>query len=67
MARNVGSADKTIRLILGIALGAWAFFGMGLGTTLSYIALAVGVILIATALMNFCPLFKIFGISTSKS
>jgi len=66
MTHNVGSADKTVRLILGICLGAWAFLGMGLGSTLSYIALAVGVILIATALMNFCPLFKIFGISTKK-
>lgn len=67
MLKNVGSADKTIRLLLGIALGAWTFLSMGLGSTLSYTALAVSVILIATALLNFCPIFKIFGISTSKS
>lgn len=67
MARNVGSADKPFRLILGIALGSWAFLGMGFGSTQSYIVLAIGAILITTALINFCPLFKIFGISTSKA
>lgn len=67
MTKNVGSLDKTIRLVLGIALAAWAFLGMGLASTMSYVALAVGVILIATALMNFCPLFRILGISTNKS
>lgn len=67
MIKNVGSLDKTIRLVLGIALGVWAVPGLAPGSTLSYVALAVGVILIATALMNFCPLFKMFGISTNKN
>lgn len=67
MTKNVGSADKTIRLILGIALAAWAILGAGFGSTLSYITLAAGVILIATGLLNFCPLFRIFGISTKRS
>lgn len=67
MVKNVGSIDKIVRLVLGFGLGAWALFGIGLGTTVSYIALAVGTILIATALMNFCPLFRILGISSHKS
>jgi TRAP-type uncharacterized transport system fused permease subunit len=67
MVQNVGSIDKVIRLVLGVCLGAWSVFGMGLGSTVSYIALAVGIVLIATALMNFCPLFRILGISTRKT
>ncbi len=66
MVKNVGSIDKIIRLVLGFGLGAWAILGLGLGSSMSYIALAVGVILIATALMNFCPLFRILGISSNK-
>ena len=67
MIQNVGSADKIIRLVLGVGLGAWVIAGIGQASTLSYVGLAVSVILIATALINFCPLFRIFGISTKKS
>lgn len=66
MTRNVGTVDKTIRLIAGLGLGAWVLFGAGLGSTLSGVGLGVSVILIATALINFCPLFKILGISSAK-
>ena len=66
MNKNVGSIDKVIRLVLGFGLAAWAVLGMGLGSIMSFIALAVGAILIATALMSFCPLFRILGISSRK-
>ena len=68
MGRNVGSVDKTIRLVVGIALLALAFLGLGgLSTTAGIVAAVVGVILLATGLLNFCPLFKIFGISSFRS
>ena len=67
MIQNVGSADKIIRLVQGVGLGTWVITGIGQASTLSYVGLAVSVILIATALINFCPLFRIFGISTKKS
>lgn len=68
--RNVGSIDKTIRLVVGVALLAWAFLGLGLPgivTTMGLVVAAVGVILIATGLLNFCPLFKIIGISSFRN
>lgn len=64
LSRNVGSVDKTIRLVAGVALAAWGFLGEGLSSTPGLIALIVGVVLIATGLINFCPLFKILGISS---
>jgi len=67
LARNVGSVDKVIRLVVGIALAAFAFLGAGLSTTMGIIALVVGVVLIATGLINFCPLFKILGISSLRT
>ena len=68
MGRNVGSVDKTIRLVAGIVLLALAFLGLGgLSTTAGIVAAVVGVILLATGLLNFCPLFKIFGISSFRS
>ena len=68
MGRNVGSVDKTIRLVAGIVLLALALLGLGgLSTTAGIVAAVVGVILLATGLLNFCPLFKIFGISSFRS
>jgi len=68
--KNVGSTDKMIRLVLGGALLAWAFLGLGLPgviSTLGLVVAAIGAILIATGLLNFCPLFKMFGISSIRS
>ena len=64
--RNVGSIDKTIRLIAGFALLAWSVLGTGLSGTAGIAAAVVGLVLLATGLINFCPLFKIFGISSFR-
>jgi len=66
--RNVGEIDKTIRYILGIALVALSFLVLGgISTTVGIVAAAVGAVLFVTGLFNFCPLFKIFGISSFRS
>ena len=68
MGRNVGSVDKTIRLIAGVALLAAAFLVLGgLSSTIGFVVAVVGVVLLATGLLNFCPLFKILGISSFSS
>ncbi len=66
-ARNVGSVDKTIRLVAGVALLAWGVLGAGLASTVGLISVIVGAILVATGAINFCPLFKILGISSFRS
>jgi len=66
LTSNVGSVDKVIRLVAGVALAGWGFLGAGLSTTVGLIALIVGVVLIATGLLNFCPLFRILGISSLR-
>ena len=65
MNRNVGSVDKIIRLIVGIGLVAFGILGAS-GSTLGIAAIIIGAVLIGTALINFCPLFKIFGISSFR-
>jgi len=66
LVRNVGTVDKTIRLVLGAAAAAWGVLMAGIGTTVGLVAVIVGAVLIATGLVNFCPLFRIFGISSAK-
>ena len=60
MIRNVGSTDKIIRLVVGIALVAWALLGTGSYHWIGWL----GVILIATALLGTCLLYIPLGIKT---
>lgn len=66
LVKNVGSVDKIIRLVVGALLALWGLLGAGLASTFGVLALIVGVVLIATGFMNFCPLFKILGISSIR-
>jgi hypothetical protein len=63
MKKNMGNADKVIRLIVAVALVALYYFGVISGT-LGIIGLVVAGIFVLTSLVNFCPLYSIFGIRT---
>ena len=68
MEHNVGKWDKTVRLGVGasfIIMGlpwANATFPSWVGPVL----LVLGAILLFTGAFGFCPLYKVFGISTAK-
>lgn len=69
MTANLGTIDRVFRLVVGIvSLAAPFFSGMalfesGIATALSVI---VGIVMVATSAMRFCPLYRIFGIRTCK-
>ncbi len=65
MEKNMGSADRYIRLTVA-ALIAILYFTNVITGTLAIIGLVVVGIFVLTSLINFCPLYKIFGISTCK-
>ncbi|MFH7587037.1 DUF2892 domain-containing protein [Oceanimonas smirnovii] len=58
MEKNVGSIDKVIRIVVGLALIAMVFVGPQ--TPWGWI----GVIPLITAFVNFCPLYKVLGIKS---
>ncbi len=66
MTTNENGIDRVIRVIIAIAavLGAWA---VGFGSVLGWVLLAVAAIMLITAATGFCPLYRVFGISTAKS
>jgi hypothetical protein len=66
MVKNVGTVDKVIRIVLGVALIALIFILQVPIKWGGLIMAVVGVILIATALMNWCPIFRVLGISSRK-
>lgn len=61
MVKNVNSIDQVIRIVLGIALIAMVFIGPQ--TPWGW----AGLILIATGAMNFCPIYRMLGMSTLKN
>lgn len=63
MKKNVGNADKLIRLILAVVFGALYFSGTVTGTP-GYVLLALGAIFVITSLVGFCPLYAIVGLNT---
>lgn len=66
MKKNVGTVDRAIRGIAGIA--AIAVYAMGmLQGTLAIVALVVGVVLIGTAVLSWCPPYALLGLSTRGS
>lgn len=62
MNTNVGSVDKIVRLVMALVLfslffvlpGDQKWFGL------------VGFVPLLTGLMNWCPLYTMFGINTCK-
>ena len=59
MIKNVGTPDKIFRLIAGVVI---AILGIMYQSWWGLIA----IIPIATAFMNFCPLYSIIKVSTCK-
>jgi len=67
---NVGKTDRIIRILLGLALIALPFLAkMPLwdNPATKWASIIVGVILVATALVRFCPLYRVIGASTCKA
>ncbi len=60
MKVNIGKTDRLIRVIAGLILVV-LFFVLEGGAR--YIGL-LGVVLLATSALNFCPIYAILGMST---
>ncbi len=63
MARNVGTLDRLVRLVLGI--GLLGLYG-ALDPPLRYLTL-LGLIPLGTALLGNCPIYTLLGFSTRRS
>ena len=61
MKQNVGGIDRTIRIIVGLALISLVFIGPQ--TVWGWI----GVVPLATAIIGWCPPYALLGISTCKT
>ncbi len=62
MSENIGTIDRSLRIVLSLALlisaydvltGVWV-----------WLAAAIGVVLLVTALIGICPAYSLLGVST---
>lgn len=66
MKTNVGKTDKLIRLLLALVGIVLYIFNVVSGT-FGIVVLVIAAVLILTALINFCPLYIVFGLNTCKN
>lgn len=60
MKANIGGIDKVLRIVVGLALLSIIFLVEGPGRWWGL----VGIVPLGTGLINFCPLYAIFGFNT---
>jgi hypothetical protein len=58
MKCNVGGIDRLLRVVVGLALIAWALTG---GPVWAW----VGVVPLVTGLIRVCPMYSMLGLNTS--
>ena len=63
MKKNMGTADRVIRIIIAAIVGVLYFTDLISGT-LGIILLVVAGVFVLTSFVSFCPLYAPFGIST---
>jgi hypothetical protein len=63
MKKNMGTADRIIRLIIAAIVGVLYFTGTISGT-LGVILLVLAGVFVLTSFISFCPLYAPFGISS---
>jgi len=63
MIKNMGVADRSIRILLAVVFAALFFTGTVTGV-FGYILLVAGGIFLATSVVSFCPLYKLIGTNT---
>lgn len=63
MKKNIGKSDKLIRLIIA-AIIVGLFYANVLSGTIGIVLVVVAIVFALTSLINFCPLYLIFGINT---
>lgn len=63
MKKNMGTADRIIRVIIAAIIGVLFYTGTISGT-LGIVLLVLAGVFVLTSVISFCPLYAPFGIKT---
>ncbi len=65
MATNESNLDRIVRAVVGIVVGGFAI-AVGISSAIGIVLIVVAAILLVTAAVGFCPLYRLLGIRTTK-
>lgn len=65
MKKNMGSIDKTVRILIALAI-VILFFTKIITGVLGIVLLVLAGIFVLTSLISICPLYFPFGINTNR-
>ena len=63
MNKNMGTADRIIRVIIAVVIAALYYTGTISGT-LGIVLIVLAAVFALTSLVSFCPLYAPFGLKT---
>jgi len=63
MSKNVGSIDRIVRIVIGLALIAGFFLNPEGSYRWLYL---IGIVPLVTGLMSSCLIYRLFGFSSNK-
>ncbi|MBK8519676.1 MAG: DUF2892 domain-containing protein [Chitinophagaceae bacterium] len=63
MKKNMGTADRIIRIILAAVI-AFLYYNKTITGTLGIVLLVLAGVFVLTSLISFCPLYKLVGLNT---
>lgn len=66
MKKNMGTIDKTIRILIAVTIGV-LFFTEVISGTVALILGVLAIVFVATSFISFCPLYLPFNINTCKT
>jgi hypothetical protein len=65
MTKNMGTADRVIRISLAVVVAVLYFTGK-IGGTLAVVLGIIAVVFVVTSFVGWCPAYLPFGLSTRK-
>ena len=66
MKKNMGSADRVLRIVLAAIVGVLFALNIISGTTAIILGI-LAIVFVVTSFVSFCPLYLPLGISTIKN
>lgn len=63
MKENMHTFDRLARIIVGVVVAVLFYLDIISGTTAIVLGV-IAIVFVLTSLINFCPLYAVFGIST---
>lgn len=66
MDRNIGKTDKQIRLLFVLVVAILGALKLITNDTIASVLAVISIAFIVTILLNFSPIYRVFGFSTYK-